>query len=117
MKTKMKQLIYISGLSIFLITSGLFYSGTVNKILYAADSSTEVKSSIIKLKIDGMFCGSCSYSARKALKNVNNVKNAEVDYSSGTAKVYPKEGTSVNINELIRSIEKIGFKARVIKSS
>ena len=93
----------------------MFYSGLINQEnLYAADSSGEVKSSIIKLKIAGMYCGSCAYAARKALENVNNVKKAEVDYDSRVAKVYPQEGKSVDVNELIKAIENVGYKAKLI---
>ncbi len=81
-------------------------------------SKTEVFASqekVIQLKISGMTCGGCAYSAKIALEKVKYVTKAEVNYETKIAKVYVEKGKSVNTNDLIKAIEKVGYKAQLIK--
>ena len=59
------------------------------------------------LRITGMTCGHCSAHVKKALEQVAGVRAAEVDLSSGLARV---EGEAVPAG-LIAAVEEEGYQA------
>ena len=67
----------------------------------------------IKLKIEGMTCGHCQMSVKKALENIKGVKSAVVDLDDNSAKVSYKSD-KVTIDNLIDAVVKAGYKAEAI---
>ncbi|MBQ6083217.1 MAG: SO_0444 family Cu/Zn efflux transporter [Bacteroidales bacterium] len=63
-----------------------------------------------QFKVDGMMCNHCRANVEKNLKALEGVNNVEVDLASGTAVV---EG-DVSDEEVIRTIEGLGYKAKRI---
>lgn len=60
-----------------------------------------------QLKVDGMTCGHCQSTVKSALESVAGVQNAEVDLSSGIARV---EGDA-DTDKLIAAVEEEGYQA------
>ncbi len=68
---------------------------------------------VIQLKITGMTCGGCALSAKSALSKVKNVHGVEIHLESGIGKVYIKKGKSVDTKDLVKAVEKAGYKAKI----
>ena len=56
------------------------------------------------LKIDGMFCTSCATGAEYALKEMEGVVDASVDYDSGIGKVI-YDPSKISMDELVQTIK------------
>ena len=69
-----------------------------------------------KFKVTGMVCSVCQASIQRALRKTKGVENATVDLQSQSATVTYNEG-KVKPEQLIKVIEKGGFKAELEKSS
>lgn len=61
----------------------------------------------LSLKIEGMSCGHCVMSVKKALDNVEGVSSSHVEV--GTATVVFDE-TKTNSDEIRKTVEKAGYK-------
>lgn len=68
---------------------------------------------VIKLKIAGMTCAACPKAVQISLEKVNHVVQAEVDYDTAIAKVYIEKNKSIDVDTLIKAVEKIGYKAKL----
>ncbi len=68
----------------------------------------------VKLKITGMTCAGCANHVSKALKNVNGVIEQSVEYPGDVA-IVKYDAAKTKPEELIKAIEKAGYKAEVIK--
>ncbi len=68
----------------------------------------------VQLKITGMTCSGCSSHATKTLEGIKGVSSVDLTYPGdiATIKYNPKE---TNAKELIKAIEKINYKAEVVK--
>ncbi|PIN76136.1 copper-translocating P-type ATPase [Candidatus Woesearchaeota archaeon CG10_big_fil_rev_8_21_14_0_10_37_12] len=62
------------------------------------------------LSIGGMHCASCANVLTKALKKVDGVKDANVNYATEQATVEYDEGKA-KISDLVQAVEKKGYKA------
>lgn len=68
------------------------------------------KEATAKIKVQGMTCGSCVVTVKKALTNTKGVKSADVSLEKELATVvYDNE--RVNDQQLREAINKTGFKA------
>ena len=67
----------------------------------------------ITFKIDGMYCSACPAMVKKALTNVDGVKNATVSYSKKTA-VVTFENTITEVTSLIQATTKAGYQVSVV---
>ena len=63
----------------------------------------------VDLKIGGMSCAMCAPAAKKALKQVDGVKSAEIEGDRATVVVEEK----VKEMDLVKAIEHAGFTATV----
>lgn len=91
------------------ISPGLSALGRQEK---TADQFKEV-GEVIKLEIQGMTCGSCAYAVKTALQQVKYVKIVEVDYDTAIATIHLEKNKSIDINNLINAVERIGYKAKL----
>ena len=87
---------------LFLMISFLIFSNNS----FAAEKT-------ITFKVDGMYCSACPAIVKKALINVDGVKNATVSYGKKTA-VVTFEDTKTDTTSLIQATAKAGYQARVI---
>jgi len=62
----------------------------------------------LMLKVEGMSCGHCVASVKKSLEGVAAVSEATPDLASGLVRVC---GDHVDVADLIRAVEKAGFRA------
>ena len=90
-----------------IITLVVFILMTSNHIV-----AGEIKSAT--LKIEGMTCKLCPPMVKKALLGVKGVKNVRVDFEKKEAHVEYQDGL-VKPEELIKTIDKAGFKASLSK--
>lgn len=67
-----------------------------------------------EFKVDGMTCASCSNSVEKTIKNLNGVSKANVNLATKKLTVTFSED-KLNDNAIIKGIEKIGYKAKMIE--
>jgi periplasmic mercuric ion binding protein len=84
---------------------GLVLAGTA----FAADQTA-------KFKVTGMFCNACQTKIEHALNKTDGVKSAKVDLNSGSATV-TFDDAKVKPEQIIKIIEKEGYKAQVEKKS
>jgi copper chaperone CopZ len=61
-------------------------------------------------KVTGMYCDACQTKIQQALKKTDGVKNATVDLDKGSATV-TYDDAKVNPNQIVKVIEKEGYKA------
>lgn len=66
------------------------------------------------LKITGMSCAGCANHVSKALKNVNGIIEESVKFPGDVA-IVKYDAAKTRPEELIKAIEKAGYKAEVIK--
>lgn len=72
--------------------------------------STESGVKEVALKIEGMTCASCTPMVKRALKKLDGVVNADVNFKEAKATVKYQE-RKVTVEQMIKVIEGIGFKA------
>ena len=65
---------------------------------------------MLKLKVEGMSCGHCVGTVKKALEGVPKVAQASVDLASGEASV---EGTP-DSQALLDALARAGYEARLV---
>src|SRR6266849_6632701 len=66
----------------------------------------------ITVPVNGMICMVCAGSVKNALKAVHGVQKAEVDLEKHNVTVQYEHG-KVNVDELTRAINRLGYKAGV----
>ena len=67
----------------------------------------------MNLKVEGMTCGHCQMSVKKALENIKGVKSAVVDLENKSAKINYKSD-KVTVESLIQAVADAGYKAESI---
>lgn len=61
------------------------------------------------LTIEGMTCTSCESAIKKSVKKLNGVKDVDADHKTGKGTIKFDE-KQVKINDIIKSIENLGYK-------
>lgn len=69
----------------------------------------------IKLKIDGMHCTSCAMNIDFDLEDLEGIKSAKTSYAKQESEVEFDE-EKVDVEVVLKSIEKTGYKAQLISS-
>lgn len=69
-----------------------------------------------KLKIEGMHCSSCAMNIDMDLEDLEGVKEASTNYAKQVSEVEFDE-EKVQIEDIIKSIEKTGYKAQPLAES
>ena len=72
-----------------------------------------MEKNLVRLQIQGMTCAACSASIEKALNRKKSVETAVVNLATNVATINT-DGT-ITTEELIKLIERIGFKAEIYK--
>ena len=67
----------------------------------------------IKLNVEGMTCGHCQMSVKKALENVKGVKSAVVDLEKKSVVVNYKSD-KVTEESLVQAVADAGYKAEAM---
>lgn len=67
----------------------------------------------VKLRIEGMTCASCVNNIESSLRKINGIREITVNLTTETALVRYDRNV-ITIKEIIKSIERIGFKAAFI---
>ena len=77
--------------------------------------TTQEKTEKVTLKISGMTCSGCAKHIHKALTELKGIVDNEVRYPGDIAVVTYQPG-EIKVEEIIRAIEKSGYKAKKLKS-
>lgn len=82
----------------------------IMSILTSVVLASEIKS--VTLKIEGMTCITCPPAVKKAISRIEGVQSVQVSFWKGVAYVQYEEG-KVTVEDMIRAVERIGYKARL----
>lgn len=77
-------------------------------------STVVEKTKTVKLKITGMTCAGCSSHVTQTLQSVKGVSKVELEYPGDIA-IVEFDATTTKTEDLIASVEKINYKAEVVK--
>jgi copper chaperone CopZ len=78
-------------------------------------ATAQEKTEKVTLKITGMTCAGCSNQIHKALTEKDGIVDNEVKYPGNIAIITYKPG-KIKLEEILRTIEKSGYKAKKLKS-
>ena len=78
-----------------------------------ADSETTVHLAVQTFAVENMTCAACPITVRKAMENVDGVKNVTVDIKSNTA-IAEFDGGQTDANEIAMAATNVGFPTSVI---
>jgi len=76
----------------------------------AKQEVTATKGDHLAFKVDGMNCGDCSTKVTTALKSIEGVHAAAVDYQTGET-IVSIDGTKTNADALVKAIAELGYTA------
>lgn len=65
------------------------------------------------LTIEGMTCKECAGHVQKSLANVPGVAKTSVSYEKSEAEVCTRSNSDVRTEDLVKAVEKAGYKAKV----
>lgn len=74
----------------------------------------EEQSRVVKLKIEGMHCASCSANIEKTLGGMKGIFDAQVNLTTEIARVTFDEKV-ISLGEIYKAVENIGFKASLVE--
>ncbi len=63
----------------------------------------------VRLSVDGLSCPFCVYGLEKKLKNINGVKDLQIDLKSGSAVITLEEGLVPDTSTFENAVKKAGF--------
>lgn len=69
---------------------------------------------VATVRIKGMSCGSCTYKIECEVGDLPGVTEAKVDLKSETGTFTYESGSSVNPQQIVDLINKLGFKAELV---
>ncbi|HZG87916.1 heavy metal translocating P-type ATPase [Paenibacillus sp.] len=81
--------------------------GEVKKLGFAAEEVRTAGSALQFYEIEGMDCGSCALTIENHLKKLPNVKQVEVNFSTGKMRIEHDD----SIEDIVKEVAKIGYKA------
>ena len=91
----------------------LFFSSLVTVMVVGTSLAADISA---KFKVTGMYCDACQTKIQHALSKTDGVKSATVDLNSGSATV-TYDDAKVKPGQIIKTIEKEGYKAELEKKS
>ena len=108
-------LIFVSSL---LLLAGTQMCGCGSCAVAQTSTSNNIINEIktVKLKITGMTCAGCSNHVSTALKNIDGVVEQAVEYPGDVATI-KYDASKTNPTEMIKAIEKAGYKAVIIQEN
>lgn len=117
----MKNVLLLSGIIIFFATAYTCDFGNCRTKAafsnYSSPSSLAVfkKPKMLTLKITGIDCAGCASGIHTALLKTNGILSDEIKFPGDLA-VIRYDPTKISGEEIVALIERLGFKASVIKS-
>jgi copper chaperone CopZ len=68
----------------------------------------------VTLMLEGMHCGHCAEAIASGLKKLDGVKNAEVVYTTGKARV-SYDADALKIDDLVKTVKELGYSVKSYK--
>lgn len=90
-------------------------SASLAFLLLGATAAVAVEKTV-KLSVRGMSCISCAYSAEKALRSVDGVKDAMILGHKKMALV-TYDDAKCNVGQLVSAVEEVGFPTKLIETT
>jgi len=98
---------------------GLAFATVFGNVIVADSISAREKDEGARcylLEIEGMTCKTCATHVQKSLAKVPGVAKATVSYEKSEADVCTRPNSDVRTEELVKAVEKAGYKAKVKKT-
>ncbi|MDF1881418.1 heavy-metal-associated domain-containing protein [Sulfurimonas sp. MAG313] len=70
--------------------------------------------SSLKLEIGGMSCGGCANGINESFEEDLSKYKVTVDYKTAIMDISSKDGSDIDIKEVLKALEELGFKGKVI---
>ena len=93
-----------------------FVGPVVNPVMGASVDADSAAQCFV-LSIEGMTCKECATHVQKALAKVSGVAKASVSFDKSEADVCTRAGSNVRTDDLLKAVEKAGYKAKVKRKS
>lgn len=114
----MKNILIISGIFLFFAGSQICGCGNSCSTANAQTNNVSVSNTenpkTVKLKITGMTCSGCSNHVTQVLQSIKGVSKVALEYPGDVATV-AFDATTTKTEDLIAAVEKINYKAEVVK--
>ena len=97
---------------------GLAFASAFGNVIFSDSVSAREKDEGARcylLEIEGMTCNECATHVQKSLANVPGVAKASVSFEKSEADVCTRPGANVRVEDLLKTVEKAGYKAKVKK--
>ncbi len=98
----MKKITYIGFLLLF-----VFFSN------YTAQTNAN-KNRKIKIEVEGLSCPFCAYGLEKKLKNLEGVKNMEIDFNEGIVSLTIQNSKTISDKQIKQVVINSGFTTKKI---
>jgi len=102
-------------LIIIIITAVLTSLNAMAQTSQSGSDVVQEKTKKVTLKISGMTCAGCSNHIHKTLNEKEGIVDNEVKYPGDIA-IITYNPDKIKLEEIIRAIEKSGYKAKKLKS-
>jgi Cd2+/Zn2+-exporting ATPase len=70
------------------------------------------KGNVQTFNIEGMDCGACAVTLEKHMKNLSNVKQVSVNFSTGKMQITHE----MHVEDLMKEVSKAGYKASLVSN-
>ena len=107
----------ILGTSLVCLPCCCTFVGPVVRPALGASAEADSSAQCFLLSIEGMTCKACATHVQKSLAKVSGVAKASVSFEKSEADVCTKTGTNVRVEDLLKAVEKAGYKAKVKRKS
>lgn len=107
----------VMGVSLSCLPCCCAFVGPVVRPALGASTDADSSAQCFLLSIEGMTCKACATHVHKALAKVSGVANASVSFEKSETDVCTKAGTNVRVEDLLKAVEKAGYKAKVKRKS
>lgn len=109
----MKKVALLGAALCLLFTGSASFAG-LQSGSFATIASVNDDVKILKVKVTGMTCGGCASKVHSALIKTTGIIEDEVKYPGDVA-VIKYDASKTSEAEILKTIEKTGFKAEVVK--
>lgn len=118
LKTAFKSaLSLVMGASLSCLPCCCAFVGPVVRPVLGASAEADSSAQCLVLSIEGMTCKECATHLQMAIAKVPGVAKASVSFEKSEADVCTRPGTDVRVADLLKAVEKAGYKAMVKRRS
>lgn len=95
------------------VSAGLILLAAATYLVASTPAEAQGQTARVTLRIEGMTCASCGVAVRTALRGLDGVRSVEVSFEQKKASV-TYEPRRVTPEQMVRAVERLGYRARVV---